>query len=99
MLCFCKNAEFPKFLVQVFHKRRNTGLDGAEIVVVKFLSFRRSCAEKSSARIYKIFSFIEKRFVDKEIFLFGTDGGFYGLNIRVAEKFQHTHSLSVYRFH
>ena len=38
MLGFCKNAELPELLIEVFHESRNSGLDCSEIMVVKLLT-------------------------------------------------------------
>lgn len=71
MLCFGENSDLPKFLVQIFHKFRNTGLNYPKIMVVKLLTFRGFRSEKSSSGIYKVFSFIVIFFRNKKVLLLG----------------------------
>ena len=46
----CQNAEFPKFLVKLFHIFDHAGFDCSEIVVGKFLSLWRARSEKRASR-------------------------------------------------
>ena len=69
------NSELLELVVKLRHERFDTRLDCAVIMVAQLLSLRRTCAEKSPAGIYKIFTAIETAFVDKEILLFRADRG------------------------
>ena len=93
-----KHAEFPQFLVEVFHKRRHAGFNRAEVVVFQLLSLGRFCAEESPAGVHQVTAFFERFAVDEEIFLFGTDCGieFFRLS---AEEAQQSDALAADRFH
>ena len=41
----CKDPQFPQFLVQIMHKGGDPVFERTKIVIVKFLPFRRLCAE------------------------------------------------------
>ena len=95
MLRFCKNSDFPKLLVEVFHVFGNAGLDCTEVMVVKLLTLGRACAEKSSACVNEVFTLVIHLFVNKEVFLLGAYGGLYGLDVLVSEQLQNTQRLAV----
>ena len=99
MLGLGKHADLPKLVVQLLHKCGDSRLDSAEVMVVKLLTLGRSCAEKGSAGIYKVFSLIVELLVNKEVFLLGADGGLDRGDILVAEELQHSHRLTVDGFH
>ena len=99
VLCFCKYAELPQFVVQVGHICLDTRLDDTKIVVVKLLSLWRLCAEKRPARVYKILALVVKLLGDKEVFLLRSDRGRNVLYSVISKQFQDTHSLLVERLH
>ena len=99
MLCFSKNTELPKLLVQVLHICGNTRLDDTEIMIIHLLSLRRLCTEKGASRINEIFSLVVHFPVNKEIFLFGTYAACNTLDRIVSKKFQDTECLYVECFH
>ena len=45
VLCLGENAELPELIVQVLHEGGYAGLDHAEIMVVKLLTFGWLCTE------------------------------------------------------
>ena len=57
MLCFCKNAQLPQFLIQVFHISFYTGINEAEIMIIHLLSFRRRRSEKRTSGKHQVRSF------------------------------------------
>ena len=87
VLGFCKHAQFPQFLVQLGHIRFYPRLYGSEIMVLKFLAFRRLCAEERAARVDKVLTLPEQLFVHKEVLLFRTDRRVHALCVASAEKF------------
>ncbi len=75
MLGFGINAQFPKLIVKLLHKRRHFRLNGAEIMVFKVLSFGGTGAQKRSSAINKVGTLFEYLPVYKKIFLLGANGG------------------------
>ena len=98
VLRLCENAEFPKFLVKLFHIFDHAWLDCAEIVVGKFLSFGRTRAEQGATRVEQILSFFVHSGVDEEVFLFRTYRNVYALGL-FAENGKKPRALSVDCFH
>ena len=45
VLCLCRNAKLPEFLVDVLHVRTDALTNRSEIVIVHLLSLRRHCSE------------------------------------------------------
>lgn len=72
VLCLSKNTEFPKLIIKVSHESCNSCLDCAEVMVVKFLSFRSFCTKECSACVDKVFSLVINIFIYKEVFLLRT---------------------------
>ena len=50
MLGLGQNAQLPQLVVQLVHKGRNAGLDGAEIMIVQLLPLGRLRAETGCGR-------------------------------------------------
>ena len=98
MLGFCKDAEFPKFVIEIRHKLLDARFDRAEIMVVEFLTFRGFRAEKGASCENQILAFCIQILIDKEVFLLGADGRTDVFRV-VSEKFQNTKSLFVKCFH
>ena len=73
VLSLGQNAELPEFLVQILHECSHARLDGAEIMIVQFLSLRRLRAKERPAGVEKILTLVIKRLVDQEIFLLRAD--------------------------
>ncbi len=99
MLGFRKHAELPQLLVEISHICGDARLYDAEIMVVKLLSLRRLCAEKRSSAENKVVTFFIHFLVNKEVFLFGTDGGADALYIGVSEKAENSQRLLVQCLH
>ena len=107
MLCRCnlvvlrlgKNTKLPQLFVQLFHVGSNSGLDGAEIVVIQLLTLGRFGAEQGSAGKDQVLTLVIHGFVDEEILLFRTDRGGHMLDIAVSEELQNTQRLLVQCFH
>ena len=74
MFGLCKDAEAPQLIVEVVHKRRNSRLNGAEIVVVKLLTLGRLCAEQRSAGVNEVTALLIKLLIYEKVLLLGTDG-------------------------
>ena len=90
-----KDAKLPKLFVEVIHEIGNLGLDDAEVVVIKFLTFWSSGTEEGSAGEHKVFSLFVEIFVDEEVFLFWASGGLDVIDIFVVEVLKDTHGLLV----
>ena len=45
MLCFCCDAYFPKFLVQILHVSTYTLTDNTKVMIFHFLTLWCRCAE------------------------------------------------------
>ena len=99
MFGFCKDAVFPQLLVKILHICRDAGLYRAEIMVVKLLPLRRSCAEKRSSAVNEILALFIHFLVNKEIFLLGAYCGSNVGRFVISEYAQDTQSLSVETFH
>ena len=95
VFCFCKNSELPQFVVQVFHKCLNARLNHTEVMIFKFLTFRRFCAEQRASRKNKVFALVINALVYKEVFLLRTYSSFYAGNILVSEQMKNAQSLLV----
>ena len=99
MLGFRKNAELPQLLVKLFHERGNARLYRPVIMIIQLLALGRLRAEERSAGVHYILALFINAFVDEEIFLLRADGGLDRGHIIVAEKLQHTQSLTVESLH
>ncbi len=54
VLCLCRNAQLPQFLVQILHVRADTLLDDAKVMVFHLLSLRGRCAEQRASRKHQV---------------------------------------------
>ena len=99
VLSLGQNAELPEFLVQILHECSHARLDGAEIMIVQFLSLRRLRAKERPAGVEKILTLVIKRLVDQEIFLLRADRCTHGLDGGVAEQLQNAQALLVDSLH
>ena len=99
MLCFCKDAKFPEFIVQIFHESLNTGLDNTEVMVVKFLSLGRLCSEKCPAGKTKVGTLLVHFPGNKEVFLLGSYRRNNSLCSSVSEKAKDPECLFAQHFH
>ena len=97
MLCLGTNAELPELLVELAHKRLDSRLYRAVIVIVELLTFRRTRTEKCAAGEYKIASAIVKVAVDKELFLLGARIYNDAARFVVAKQTEHAKSFAVER--
>ena len=93
------DAELPELLVQLFHEGLDPRLDGAEIVIVQLLAFRRHGAEERAAGINQVPALEVHVPVHKEILLLRTDIRDDLLDIRMAEQLQDAHGLPVQGLH
>ena len=69
VLCLCEHSELPQLPVELFHEPGDFGLDSSEVMVVKFLSFRRHDAKESPSREPEIRSFVVELARHKEVLL------------------------------
>ena len=92
------NSELPELVVKLRHERFDTRLDCAVIMVAQLLSLRRTCAEKSPARIAQILAPVIHSLIYKEILLLRADGCLDAL-VFLTEELQNTHSLPAERLH
>ena len=99
VLCLSKNTEFPKLIIKVCHESGNSCLDCAEVMVVKFLSFRSFCTKECSACVDKVFSLVINIFIYKEVFLLRTYCCCNSRNICFAEKIKNFASLCADSLH
>ena len=107
MLCRCHfvmlrlgiDAITPQGFIQFFHISRYSGLDRAEIVVVQFLTLRRSGTKQGTAAVNQVFALFEHFLIHEEIFLFGADGCFYTSRCRITENTQNTECLYADNLH
>ena len=99
MFCFCKNAEFPEFIIKLFHICCNSGLNYSEIMVIHFLTLGRLCSEKSSSCKTKIPSLFIHFLINKEIFLLGSYRSAYTFYSVIAEKAENAECLLIECFH
>ena len=95
MLGLGEDAKLPELFVEVIHEIGDLGLDDAEIMVIKLLSFWGWSAKEGSASEHKVFPLFVKVFVDKEVFLFWTSGGLDMIDILVVEVLKDAHGLLV----
>ena len=93
VLCLGEDAELPELIVQVLHESSYAGLDYAEIVVVKLLTFGRLCTEQCAAGVLEVRTLLIHLCRNQEIFLLGTDGGDDTFCRFIAEKTQNSESL------
>lgn len=93
MLGFSINAEFPKLLVKLFHKCRDSRLDYTEIMILKLLAFRPLGAEQRTACEHEVFSCLIIFLIYKEVFLLRADGSYDTSCGGVSEKTQHAERL------
>ena len=99
MLCLGKDTELPKLLVKVCHIFGNSRLDNAEIVIVHFLTLRRLCSEKGSARELQILTLFIHFLINKEVFLLRTDRSANALYVFIAKELEDSHCLLVKGLH
>ena len=99
VLCLGCDAEFPESLIEIIHERSHAGLDGTEIVVIKFLSLRCFCSEKSPSGIFDVHALLIQFFRDEEVFLLCTDNRSYFLDVIVAEGTENSERFPVQRVH
>ncbi len=99
MLGLGKNAKLPKLFVEVCHVFGDSRLDNAEIVIIHFLTLRRLCSEKSSARKFQILALLVHLLINKEIFLLRSDRGANTLYIVIAKELEDSHCLLVKSLH
>ena len=86
MLGLCEDAELPELLVELLHVSRDSGLDGAEVVVVKLLTLGSLGAEEGPAGELEVLALVVERPVDQEILLLGSDGGDDAGHVGPAEE-------------
>ena len=91
------DAELPELLIEILHKRRDTRLDAAEVVVIELLSLRRLCTEERAAGIDQILAAVIDIFVHEEILLLRADRRAHGGNVGIAKQVDHTQRLTVER--
>ena len=77
----------------------HTSVYGTEIMIVKLLTLRRSCAEKGSSAVNEILSLFKHLFINKEILLLGTYCSGYMSGIFIPEGSEYSESLCIYTFH
>ena len=70
MSCFCRDPQFPEFKFHFGHECKDSGFDGAEIMIFQLLMFGRRGTEKSSACLDEVGPVEIEIFIHKEIFLF-----------------------------
>ena len=99
MAGFSRNPELPQLFVELLHKGRHAGAQGAEIVIVHFLSLGRGRAEQGPSAEAQIRSLEEKLFIDEKIFLLRAYGGKNAGDILIAEQAQDAQGLPVNRLH
>ena len=74
MLGLGQNAQAPQLLIQVLHEGGYAGTDGAEVVVIQFLTLGRLRAEERTAGQPQVFTLGIKILGQQEVFLFCADG-------------------------
>ena len=99
VLRFRQDAKLPKFFVEVSHKRLDSWLDDAEVMIVKLLSLWRLSAEERSSCVYEVLTLIKVLLVNQEVFLFRSNCRSDPRNFLVSEKLQCSQSLFVENFH
>ena len=97
MLGFCKYTELPQLVIKFGHKRLNSWLYCAKIVVIEVLTFWRLCAKKGTTRVHKVATLFAAFLVDQKIFLLGTNGGDYTIHLCISEQTEYAKRLSVER--
>ena len=75
VLRFCRNTQFPQFLIQVLHVGADTLSDNTKIVIFHLLSLRSGSTKQSTACKHQVFSLQEQIFIHQEIFLLCTYAG------------------------
>ena len=86
VLSLCQNAELPEFFVQVLHESLNARFNHSEVVVFKFLTFRRFRAKQSAAGKNQVLALFPNILVNEEVFLLRTDSSFYGFDSLISLK-------------
>ena len=99
VLGFRVNPQLPQLLVQILHEGGDTGLNGAEVMVLQLLALRRLGAKKGATGIHQVLAFFKECLVDEEVFLLGTYGGDDSFGVLVAEETQNPQRLGVHYFH
>ena len=99
MLCFSKNAKLPKLFIKFLHISGNSWLNYAEVMVFKLLTLRRSCTEKCSSAVDKVFTLLIHFLINKEVFLLRTNCCNNSLSLCVAEKSKNSKSLCIDSLH
>ena len=99
MFCFCQNAQFPQFFIQLFHISGNSWLDYTKVVIVHLLSFWWLCSKKGTSCKSKIFSLFVHFLCDEEIFLFWSYRSTDTFYIVISKQVKNTHCLLIQGFH
>ena len=94
-----EHTQLPQLHVQLVHKGRHTGLDGAVVVVVQLLSLGRLRAEQGAAAQPQILPAAIVLLVDEEVLLLRAYLGDDVLGLGVAEQPQDAHALLIQRVH
>ena len=93
VLCFGKNTQTPKLFVQVLHKVRDPGANGAKIVVIQFLTLGRQSAEQGAPGEAQVRPLCIHILGKQEIFLFCANTGGDSLCLLIAKQAQNSHCL------
>ena len=99
MLGFGQDPQLPQLLIEVLHKGRHPGLDGAEIVVVQLLALGRPGAKEGAPGIEEVRLALVNRGVHQEILLFRPDTGMDALHTVVAKAPENPQGLAVQGLH
>ena len=73
VLSLCEDTELPELAVEVSHVLGNSRLDGAEVVVIHFLTLGRHCTEERASCHNKILALLPHLTVNEKVLLLGSD--------------------------
>ena len=99
VLCLCRNAKLPEFLVNRLHVSTDTLTDDTKVMVVQLLALGRLCAEQRPAGVDQIVALVVHGLINKEVLLLRADGGGHALHVAVAEQLQNPEGLLVQGLH
>ena len=84
----------PKLFVQIFHEVGNAGTDGAEVMVIQFLSLGGIGTEQSSAGETEVLTLGIQRLGDQEVLLLRAYADLHPLGVGITKEPQDPQSLS-----
>ena len=86
MLCFCCNTKLPQLFVHILHKCCDSLTDGAEVMIIHFLTLGRHSSKKGTSCKDQVFSLQVFLFIYQEVFLLRSNGRSYLFRCSISKQ-------------